>query len=70
MDQRASRPLEPKIWASLQARAALVRFELHRICGDDGTEIFLVRRSDWNLTRELDDVDAIEKFLHFAGAPA
>jgi hypothetical protein len=53
---------EAKVFATLQARAALAGFELVRMA--DGS--FVVAR--WTMTRALADVPAVESFLKQVGA--
>lgn len=54
--------VDAKVFATLQARAALAGFELVRMA--DGS--FVVAR--WTMTRALTDIPAIERFLKQVGA--
>lgn len=61
--------LDEKTWSGWVARAAVAGFELRRLPGCDGLDVYIIRSASWNLMRELDDVVAIETFLRKAGAP-
>jgi hypothetical protein len=53
----ATQDVDSKLFATLQARAALAGFELVRMADDS----FVVAR--WTMTRALADVLAVERFL-------
>lgn len=50
-----------KAFATLQARAALAGVALHRLEDDRGRDVFIVSR--WALTRQFDDIAAVEAWL-------
>lgn len=58
----ATQAADVKVFATLQARAALAGFELVRMA--DGS--FVVAR--WTMTRALVDLFAVERFLEQVGA--
>lgn len=60
--------IDPKTWATLQARAALVEVSLVRSTDDRDRPIFIA--SKWALTTRLDSVEAVETFLRRIGGPA
>jgi hypothetical protein len=65
-DQPAARPDADKHFATAQARAALLGYILHRIEDDRGVTMFIITR--WALTRELRDLEAVERWLEKVGA--
>lgn len=50
-----------KRFATVAARAALAGIVLHRFEGDYGRPIYIATR--WALTRQFDDLDAVEQWL-------
>ena len=64
-DKRATAVFEPKAWATLQARAALMGVSLVRTTDDRDFEVFVASR--WSLTRQLDSVGEVEHFLRRIG---
>lgn len=55
-----------KRFSTARARAALIGATLIQIDDDRGDPVFIV--SKWELTRELHDLDAVERWLDRAGA--
>ena len=62
----AKRWAEGKSFATLRARLALARHELHRTADDGGPGHFCVGR--WGMVRELRDINAVVVFAKQAGA--
>lgn len=60
--------LDDKAFATLQAKSALVGVSLVRSTDDQDREIFIV--SKWAMTRQLDNVEAVEKLLRRIGGQA
>lgn len=61
-------PASDRKWfATLQARAALIGATLTRMENDAGRVVYVI--SKWSLTRELQDLDAVEAWLDRVGAP-
>lgn len=59
--------VDPKVFATLQARCALLGVALQRSTDDAGREVFIV--SKWALCRQLDTPAAVERFLRQVGGP-
>jgi hypothetical protein len=53
---------QEKLLATLRARAALAGVTLYAIDDDRGKPVFIVSR--WELTRQLDSLDAVEAWLN------
>lgn len=63
-----ARRIDPKVIATLKARAALAGVTLIPFETDDGRKAFVATR--WFLTKQLDSVEQVEAFLRQIGAPA
>lgn len=50
-----------KRFATIQARAALAGVTLHALDDDAGRTIYVLTR--WHLTRQLEDLDDVERWL-------
>lgn len=55
--------LDRKRLATLTARAALAGITLQCIEGDFGADIFIVTHPHWALTRQLESLDEVERWL-------
>lgn len=58
--------LDPKVLSTLTARLCLKGFQLAVIDDDRGEPCFVV--SKYNLTKQLNSLDALLDFMHRAGA--
>ena len=58
---------DPKVEATLKARAALVGVVLHVIDDDRGSPLFVA--SKWAMTRQMTSVAEVEFFLRGIGGP-
>lgn len=59
--------LDPKVVATLKARAALCGVVLHVSEDDHGAPLFIA--SKWAMTRQMSTVAEAEAFLHRIGGP-
>ena len=60
--------LEPKLVATLKARACLAGVVLHVTEDDRGAPLFVA--SKWAMTRQLSSVAEVEDFLRRIGGPS
>jgi hypothetical protein len=63
-----SATLDPKVFATLQAKAALLGVSLVRSTDEHGREVFIV--SKWAMTRELSSAHDVERLLGRIGGKA